>query len=208
MNKKLLTVFVTAGLVTACSGPRTINQKVYEEKVAVVEKQIDETPKWMLSLPTSDDDAFYSAGTAVSSDMQMAIDKSTINAKRTLADRIGGELSSQMKMFVMESGHQGESDVIMLNVEQVTKNIIAEVNVAGYIPGEIKIMSQGTGFRVFTLLKYPVGEANRIMMMQIKKNNALLAKIRSAKSFKELEEEINRKRQEELDEIEIISSLD
>ena len=208
MNKKPLAVFMAASLATACSGPQTITQKIYEEKVAVVEKQIDETPKWMLNLPTSDDDAFYSAGTAVSSDMQMAIDKSTINAKRTLADRIGGELSSQMKMFVMESGHQGESDVIMLNVEQVTKNIIAEVNVAGYIPGEIKIVPHGTGFRVFTLLRYPVGEANRIMMMQIKKNNALLAKIRSAKSFKELEEEINRKRQEELDEIEIISSLD
>ena len=207
MNKKPLAVFMAASLVTACSGPQTITQKIYEEKVAVVEKQIDETPKWMLNLPTSED-TFYSAGTAVSSDMQMAIDKSTINAKRTLADRIGGELSSQMKMFVMESGHQGESDVIMLNVEQVTKNIIAEVNVAGYIPEEIKVVPQGTGFRVFALLKYPVGEANRIMMMQIKKNNVLLAKIRSAKSFQELEEEINRKRQEELDEIEIISSID
>jgi len=54
------------------------------------------------------------------------------------------------------------------------------------------------------LLKYPVGEANRLMMMQIKKNNALLAKVRSTKSFKELEKEVELKKIEELKEVEAL----
>ena len=202
-NKKQMAVIMAASLATACSGPATLTEEMYEEKVEVVEQQISDVPKWMLNLPTSQD-AFYSAGTAVSGDMQIAIDKATINAKRTLADRIGGELSSQMKMFVMESGEQGSTDVVMLNVEQVTKNIIARVNVAGYIPEEVKVTHQGTGYRVYTLLKYPVGEANRLMMMQIKKNNALLAKVRSTKSFKELEEAVELKKIEELKEVEAL----
>jgi hypothetical protein len=202
-NKKQMAVIMAASLATACSGPATLTEEMYEEKVEVVEKQISDVPKWMLNLPTAKD-AFYSAGTAVSGDMQIAIDKATINAKRTLADRIGGELSSQMKMFVMESGEQGSTDVVMLNVEQVTKNIIARVNVAGYIPEEVKVTHQGTGYRVYTLLKYPVGEANRLMMMQIKKNNALLAKVRSTKSFKELEEAVELKKIEELKEVEAL----
>ena len=202
-NKKQMAVIMAASLATACSGPATLTEEMYEEKVEVVEQQISDVPKWMLNLPTAKD-AFYSAGTAVSGDMQIAIDKATINAKRTLADRIGGELSSQMKMFVMESGEQGSTDVVMLNVEQVTKNIIARVNVAGYIPEEVKVTHQGTGYRVYTLLKYPVGEANRLMMMQIKKNNALLAKVRSTKSFKELEEAVELKKIEELKEVEAL----
>lgn len=202
-NKKQMAVIMAASLATACSGPSTLTEEMYEEKVEVVEQQISDVPKWMLNLPTAED-AFYSAGTAVSGDMQIAIDKATINAKRTLADRIGGELSSQMKMFVMESGEQGSTDVVMLNVEQVTKNVIAQVNVAGYIPEEVKVTHQGTGYRVYALLKYPVGEANRLMMMQIKKNNALLAKVRSTKSFKELEKEVELKKIEELKEVEAL----
>jgi hypothetical protein len=202
-NKKQMAVIMAASLATACSGPATMVEEMYEEKVEAVEKQISDVPKWMLNLPTSQD-AFYSAGTAVSASMQIAIDKATINAKRTLADRIGGELSSQMKMFIMESGEQGSTDVVMLNVEQVTKNIIARVNVAGYIPEEVKVTHQGTGYRVYTLLKYPVGEANRLMMMQIKKDNALLAKVRSTKSFKELEEAVDLKKIEELKKVEAL----
>ena len=33
MNKQLIAALAAAGLVTACSGPQTITQKVYEEKV-------------------------------------------------------------------------------------------------------------------------------------------------------------------------------
>ena len=91
MNKQLIAALAAAGLVTACSGPQTITQKVFEEKEKIVKEQIDETPKWMIELP-KDEEAYYSAGTAQSSDLQMSIDMATINAKRTLADRIAGDV--------------------------------------------------------------------------------------------------------------------
>ena len=154
MNKQLIAALAAAGLVTACSGPQTITQKVFEEKEKIVKEQIDETPKWMIELPM-DEDAYYSAGTAQSSDLQMSIDMATINAKRTLADRIAGELSSQIKAYVAESGELGHTDVVSLDVEKVTKNVIANVNVAGYVPEEVKIVPVGTSYRTCLLYTSP-----------------------------------------------------
>ena len=207
MNKQLIAALAAAGLVTACSGPQTITQKVFEEKEKIVKEQIDETPKWMIELP-KDEEVYYSAGTAQSSDLQMSIDMATINAKRTLADRIAGELSSQIKAYVAESGELGHTDVVSLDVEKVTKNVIANVNVAGYVPEEVKIVPVGTSYRTYVLLAYPIGEANRVLVDQLRKNTVLAAKIRSVKAFKELENEVDERREEELKELEILSQVE
>ena len=144
----------------------------------------------MKKLPESDT-AFYSAGTAISRDMQLSIDKSTLNAKRTLADRIDGEMSAQIKTFVIEAGEG--SGILTTDVEQVTKNVIAKINVAGYNVSEVDVRPQGTFYRTFVLIEYPIGPANDILVEQIRRNNLLYAKIRASKSFEELEESVNEK---------------
>jgi hypothetical protein len=159
-------------------------------------------PEWMKKLPESDT-AFYSAGTAVSRDMQLSIDKSTLNAKRTLADRIDGEMSAQIKTFIIEAGEG--SGVLSSDVEQVTKNVIAKVNVAGYNVAEVDIKPQGNFYRTFVLLEYPIGSANDILVEQIRRNNLLYAKIRSTNSFKELEESVNEKLSSDEKEIEALT---
>ena len=93
-------------------------------------------------------------------------------------------------------------------MEKVTKNIIANVNVAGYIPEEVKIVPIGTSYRTYILLAYPIGEANRILVDQLRKNAVLSAKIRSVKAFNELENEVDERRQQELKELEILSQVE
>jgi hypothetical protein len=157
----------------------------------------------MLVLP-DEDEAFYSAGTAVSRDMQLAIDKATLAAKRNLADRIGGELSSQIKEFVIESGGMYESDVITLDVERVTKNVMARINVAGYVPSKMEVYPLGTMYRVYTLIEYPIGRANDILVEQMRRNRALYAHVRSSVAWQELEIEVNEKRDRDLEDQQII----
>ena len=156
----------------------------------LVKKTAGVVPEWMKKLPESDT-AFYSAGTAVSRDMQLSIDKSTLNAKRTLADRIDGEMSAQIKTFVIEAGEG--SGILTTDAEQVTKNVIAKINVAGYNVAEVDVRPQGTFYRTFVLIEYPIGPANDILVEQIRRNNLLYAKIRASKSFEELEESVNEK---------------
>ena len=164
----------------------------------VVEKSADEVPEWMLILP-DDDKAFYSAGTAVSRDMQLAIDKANLAAKRNLADRIGGELSSQIKEFVIEGGDLYSSDVITVDVERVTKNVMARINVAGYVPVKMEVYPLGTMYRVYALIAYPIGAHNDILIEQIRRNRALYAHVRSSVAFKELEVEADEKRERDLE---------
>ena len=221
MNKmKLLgsvAIIATVGVLGACSKDQlSVDGSPYnncpshlpqtgpcEELIEVVEKNADSVPDWMLELP-AEDEAFYSAGTAVSRDMQLAIDKANLAAKRTLADRIGGELSSQIKEFVIESGDMYEGDIITLDVERTTKNIMAQINVAGYKPSKLEVYPLGTMYRVYALLEYPIGGANDILVQQIRKNRALYAHVRSSVAFKELEAEVNDKRERDMEDAQVI----
>ena len=208
MNWKQVTTAVSCtaviGLLAACSSdPLTEGLSSQDmQRAAVVEQQVDNIPDWVKELPESEE-AFYSIGTAVSSDLQLSIDKSMLAAKRTLADRIGGELSTQIKSFVTELGEQGTSDVIMLEIEQATKNVVANVNVAGYNPTTIEIIPEGTVFRTYVLLEYPIGSANDILIEQVRKNRALYARIRASKAFRELEDSVNEKRERDLEDMNI-----
>ena len=172
------------GLLAACSSdPLTDSMSAADkQRAAVVDQQVDSIPDWVTELPVSED-AYYSTGTAVSSDLQLSIDKSILSPKRTLADRIGGELSTQIKTFITEIGEQGTSEAILIDVEQVTKNVVASVNVAGYNPVNIEVVPEGKVFRTYVLLEYPVGSMNDVLIDQVRKNRALYARIRSSRAF-------------------------
>ena len=206
VNLKIISIMAIVAILGACSSLKTDNANnclptENEERCKilgkVVEKTADDVPEWMLILP-DDDKAFYSAGTAVSRDMQLAIDKANLAAKRNLADRIGGELSSQIKEFVIESGDVYSSDLVTVDVERVTKNIMARINVAGYVPAKMEVYPLGTMYRVYTLIAYPIGAHNDILIEQIRRNRALYAHVRSSVAFKELEVESNEKRERDL----------
>tara|TARA_R100001377_G_scaffold5067_1_gene2912 strand:- start:6210 stop:6866 length:657 start_codon:yes stop_codon:yes gene_type:complete len=168
----------------------------------LVKKTAGGIPQWMKKVPQKEN-AYYSAGTAISSDLQLSIDKSTLNAKRTLADRINGEMSAQIKTFMIESGEG--AGTLSTDIEQVTKNVIAKVNVAGYNVSEVEIAPQGSFYRTYVLIEYPVGQANDILVEQVRKNNLLYAKIRASESFKELEESVDEKIRSDQERIEAIT---
>jgi len=197
----LVAMVVAASLVTGCAATPTPGtpeaafekeKKKEEAKIEATKQTVEELPDWFINLPKSDH-AVYAAGTATSPDVQLAMDKSELNAKRSLADRINSALSSKMKEFIAETG-QGEDTVVVTEAERVTTNLITEVNVAGYNRTESKILAQGRQYRAYVLLEYPVGKANRLLVDQVKKNRVLESKLRSSKAFKELEEDIKRAR--------------
>jgi len=205
--KNILLVIGVISLLGACSSlkidnanncPPTEDEERCKALGKVVKKTADDVPEWMLKLP-EDDEAFYSAGTAVSRDMQLAIDKANLAAKRNLADRIGGELSSQIKEFVIESGDMYDQDLVTLDVERTTKNVMARINVAGYVPHEMKVYPFGTMYRVYSLIAYPIGAHNDILVEQIRRNRVLYAHVRSSVAFKELEQEVDEKRERDLE---------
>ena len=158
----LFIAITTGGCVTAKPGsPEAVaieQQKMEEERLEVVETTIQGMPEWFTTLPT-DTNSVYSAGTAISPDLQLAFDKATLNGKRVLADQINSLISSKMKEFVAEIG-QGEDTEVVSEVERVTTNLITEVNVTGYTQSDSKVIQQGSSYRTYVLLQYPIGKAN------------------------------------------------
>ena len=193
-------LLLTAGFLAGCATPEPGSpeavyqgqQKKEEARIEATKQTIEQLPDWYTNLP-KDANSVYAAGTATSPDLQLAIDKGTLNAKRALADRINGLLSSKMKEFVSEAG-QGEDTEVVTEAERATTNLITEVNVSGYSQANAKVLSQGNKYRAYVLLRYPIGKANRILIDQVKKNRVLDGKLRATKAFKDLEDEIKRAR--------------
>ncbi|TAN61675.1 MAG: hypothetical protein EPN20_12090 [Magnetospirillum sp.] len=163
-------------------------QRKEEARASEVKASVEEAPSWFIN-PPKDDLSIYAPATATSGDMQLALDKATLSAKRSLADNLTGLLSSKMKEFISESG-SAEDATVTRESERVTSNLITETNLAGYQRTQSKVVPQGTQYRAYVLLQYPMGSANRVLVDRVKENRALEGKLRASKAFQDLEKEI------------------
>jgi len=171
-----------------------VDTDTYVYKAKVVEEQIEIIPDWFKKMPESET-AIYSTGTAATSDLQLSIDLAVLNAKTTLADRINGRVRSQTKSFVSKIGNEEIGSSVLSEVEKATKNIIADVDVAGYKVSETEIVSNGPKYRAYVLLEYSDKEANKIIMNRLRKDRMLLSKIKSTKAWEELDNSVNEQHQ-------------
>ena len=202
-----------ASLLAACSSnkvavmdsppPHTgVDKEVYEYKAKLANQQVKKMPEWYTKIP-EDEEAIYAVGTAVSPDLQLSNDIAILLAKRTLADRINGELRSQTKSFMSKIGTDANSSVLN-EIETVTSNLIADVDVAGYRVKESEVVVNGTEYRMYVLLEYSSAEATKILMNRLKREKQLLSKISALNAFKELDNKVNKKNESEQKELETI----
>ena len=124
-------------------------------------------PEWYTDLPV-DDDMIYSSGAATAPDLQLAVDIATLNAKAKLADRIDGRLDSMTKSLVSQVGENVDASVIT-ELERVSKNVIAEVDVDGYSRKELDVIASGNQFMAFVLLEYSDREATKVYTNRLRK---------------------------------------
>lgn len=188
-------------LLAACSTPEPgspaaaalAHHKQQEARADQVKDTVSDAPSWYLA-PPKDDLSLYAAGTATSADLQMAVDKATLTGKRVVADRLKSLLSAKMKDFASESG-AGEDARVLSEVERVTTNVVTEANMAGYQLAKTEVKPQGTQYRAYVLVQYPLGAANKVLVDQTRKNEVLDAKLRASKAFQDLEQDILAARQ-------------
>ena len=164
MNKIIVLIMMCI-FVSACgvNPPRD-----YMLQSKQVEKTVKMVPEWYTDLPV-DDDMIFSSGAATAPDLQLAVDIATLNAKAKLADRIDGRLDSMTKSLVSKVGENVDSSVIT-ELERVSKNVIAEVDVAGYSRRELDVIASGNQFMAFVLLEYSDREATKVYTNRLRKS--------------------------------------
>ena len=165
-------------------------------KYSTVNQQIEKIPEWYLQIPSADD-TIYSSGSAKAPDLQLAVDIAIMNAKTTLADRINGKLDSMTKSFVAKIGSDDLDTSVLTEIEKTSKNVIASVDVAGYVVDKSDITQEGTQYRAYVLLAYNSEEATKIMMNRMKRDRMIYSRIRSTEAWKELEREVEKSKEED-----------
>ena len=198
-NIKLISsaVAIAIGLSACQTNKESITanpQIVYQTNT--VSKQIEQIPEWYLNIPSAED-TIYSSGSAKAPDLQLAVDIAIMNAKTTLADRINGKLDSMTKSFVAKIGSDDLDTSVLNEIEKTSKNVIASVDVAGYVVDKSDITQEGAQYRAYVLLAYNSEEATKIMMNRMKRDRMIYSRIRSTEAWKELEEEVNKSKDED-----------
>jgi hypothetical protein len=153
-------------------------------------------PSWYTQTPKdAKDGALYAVATEYSKDMQFAVDKTMLSAKRELASRFSSHVSSMFKEFTAEVG-EADGEVVR-EIERVTKKVIKDVNLVGVERTQFKVQhDKNGGYRAWVQLRYSVDESNKMLMAEIKRNRQLNAKLQAAQAFKELQKEFKDKQPE------------
>jgi len=163
-----LAIVVSMGLVLSnCSS--NYSMKSEDGKV------LTEVPKWYMNDfsekkacdttmfgKDKDRECIFGVGTAVSPDLNLAIEKGMMIAKAELADIIKGEMNKQSKQFVTELG-KTEQKTVVSEVESTIVNLIKNTPVRGYeiFAKDVTITKNGY-YRSWIGLRLPMGEFNKM----------------------------------------------
>ena len=170
MNKyvKVMAALALGLLVANCS---STNYKIKTEK----SKVLNEVPKWYVDDfsqkkacgtttfgKNKNKLCIFGKGTAVSPDLQLAIEKGMMIAKSELADIVKGEMNKSSKIFITELG-KNHNKTTVSEVESTIVNLIKETPVRGYeiFAKDITMTKQGY-YRVWIGLRLPMGEYNKM----------------------------------------------
>lgn len=162
---------------------------------ARAERTVAKAPAWFVNVPEDTDNATFAVGTATSSDEQMAYDKARMSAERKLVEQMYSRITTQTKSYRADRG-----SAMIENFEQVTRK-----NARGELSGAQRVDSQvthdGQVYKVYVLLRLPVGEAN---VMQTRRDQARLqreAEIRGRAAERDMDANEARDQQRENDDL-------
>ena len=200
MNAKLLaTVSMVALTLGACSAnqPKSVvDTPEIRYKTAKVERAVDVIPSWYKKMPKKKG-SIFTVGSATAPDLQLAVDIATLNGKVVLADRINGKLKAMTKSWMAKFGQSDVDARVMTEIEKVAKNVIANVDVAGYSPVEVDVSTAGTQYRAFVLLEYSDKEAQKVIFNRLRKDRLVYSRLRSTEAWKELELQVEKSEKED-----------
>ena len=198
MNKyvKVMGALALGLLVANCS---STNYKIKTEK----SKVLNEVPKWYVNdfskkkacnTPRFGKDknkmCIFGVSTAVSPDLQLAIEKGMMVAKSELADKVKGEMNKSSKIFITELG-KNHNKTTVSEVESTIVNLIKETPVRGYeIFAKDITMTKNGYYRVWIGLRLPMGEYNKMYNFTIAEAvDAYNVKSKAKIAFEKLENE-------------------
>ena len=194
MKKSLFAVAAVVVLLSACGStpPKTSVDSASLFGKGAKSGDTIRVPEWYYEVPK--DEALYSVSSEYSADLQFAVDKSMLSAKRELAGKYSSYISAMMKDFTAEIG---SADDVNRDIERTTKLLIAQVNLVGIKRTSFEIRHEGRGFRSFVQLRYSIDDSNKLLIDKVRANRRLELALRKSAAFRELEESVDKLQRQE-----------
>jgi shikimate kinase len=146
-------------------------------------------PDWFTNVP-KDPNFLYGAKTATSQDMQLALDKAATDARAEIARQVEIKVEGLQKRFQEETGTNTDAQLLE-QFTQANKTVVS-TSLSGTQVTKQKQVKDGSLWRAYVLVEYPVGAANQALLQQIKKNEQLYTRYRATQTFKELDDEVKK----------------
>lgn len=179
----VLLVSLAAFFLIACGGPKAT-------VATSPEPASSEGPPDWYSNPPKDPNYLFAVNSATSVDMQMAMDKATAAARAEIARQVEVNVSALQKRFDEEVG-LAENAQLLQQFTQAMKTVVS-ISLSGSRIEKNKAIKEGTGWRSYVLVSYPLGAANEAMLQQIKNHENMYTRFRASESYKELDEEVQK----------------
>jgi len=154
-------------------------------------KVMKNIPDWYLKPPPKEGYR-YETGSATSQDLQLAVNKATLDAASRLAATIESEMEGYTKRVQEETGLGGNSDI--LDTYSQTQAQIIATSLQDYKVVEKEILEEKSNnqniFRSYILLEWDEGAANKKLLDQIQADKKLYDAIRASDLMNEMEEKV------------------
>ena len=118
-------------------------------------------PAWYLQPPETTAQSIFSAGESTGPNLGMAMHKAMLDADAKLAFQMKSMVKSMSKSFKTDNGKYGAESSELL-IRKITNTTII-----GHQQVDSQITQEGNIYRVFVLMRYPLGESNRLLQESI-----------------------------------------
>jgi len=159
-------------------------------------KTISNLPNWFMDIP-SKEGFRYETSTATSQDIQMAINKASLDASNKLAGQVKSEMNGLIKRAQEETG-LGEGSHVIDQFSQTQEQVIATALQDWKIAKkEIQEEKSTTGriYRAYVLVEWDEGAAQKRLLAKIQSDEQIYTAIRATELYDEMEEKVEKYRE-------------
>ncbi len=165
------------------------------KQVVQTQQPVSESPcpAWFDNVPQHPD-TLFAAATATSRDLQMAITRAQQQSRANIASQVEVRLDGLNKQFQEETGMGQDADYASV-MSVVIKEVVSQT-LSGCKAKYQVTKKEGEIWRACVLMEYPIGAANARFLENLKKQQQIEQRIRATDAYKELDEEVQKYKQE------------
>ena len=186
--KRIATVSSALLILISCASPPVSGPELTPEPTR---KSVSNIPDWYLNTP-SESGYRFETGSATSQDLQLAVNKASLDAQTRLAATIESEMEGYTKRVQEETGLGAESNI--LDRYSQTQGQVVATALKDYSVDKKEIIEEKSDgkyiFRSYVLIKWDEGAANKRLLDQLKADKEIYDAIRESELVEEMETKV------------------